>query len=110
MKSIRKIASGATASLVSAIVLVACGGGGGGGGGGGSGGSGGGSGGGGGGTGAPLPLDAAQACTALAGQTEAGAKVTSAEVVAETTATPRFCKVTVAVDPSLNVEMRLPNS
>lgn len=108
MKSLRKIASGATASLVSAIVLVACGGGGGGGSGGSGGGSGGG--GGGGGTGAPLPLDAAQACTALAGQTEAGAKVTSAEVVAETTATPRFCKVTVAVDPSLNVEMRLPNS
>lgn len=55
-------------------------------------------------------LDAAQACAALTGQAVAGARVTSAEVVAQTSAVPAYCNAVVAVEPSLVVEMRIPQS
>lgn len=57
----------------------------------------------------PLALDAAQACAALSGQTVAGATVTAAAVVAETAAVPKYCNVAFSIQPSLNVEMRIPN-
>ena len=104
MLAIRRFGTSVAGGVVVGAALVACGGGGGGGAGGGAGGGGGGGGGG------RLPLDATQACAALAGQTVEGAKVTTAHVVTATAATPTYCNVSVAMNPSLNVEMRLPDS
>ncbi|MDB5871684.1 MAG: Feruloyl esterase [Ramlibacter sp.] len=58
----------------------------------------------------PAPLDAVQACSSLTGQTIAGARVTSASVVAETATVPKYCNVAATIEPALNLELRIPNS
>ena len=57
---------------------------------------------------APASVDAAQACSALAGKTLAGATVTAASTVAATATTPLYCKVTATIAPQLHLELRLP--
>lgn len=51
---------------------------------------------------------AAQACARLAGQTLAGAAVTTATTVAATATEPLYCKVNATIAPQLHLELRLP--
>jgi len=88
MRTSRKLVATITTAAVVTGAIVACGGG----------------------NRGPLALDAVQACSALSGQAVAGARVTSVNVVAETAVVPKHCNVALAVDPSLNVEMRIPDS
>jgi len=88
MRTSRKLVTTITTAAVVTGAIVACGGG----------------------NRGPLALDAVQACSALSGQAVAGARVTSVNVVAETAVVPKHCNVALAVDPSLNVEMRIPDS
>jgi hypothetical protein len=53
-------------------------------------------------------VDAAQACSALAGKTLAGANVTAAATVATTATAPLYCKVSATILPQLHLELRLP--
>ena len=57
----------------------------------------------------PQQVTAAQACAALNGKTLAGATVIAAAVAASG-ATPTYCKVSGNIAPSLNFEMRLPQT
>ncbi|MBI3285148.1 MAG: tannase/feruloyl esterase family alpha/beta hydrolase [Burkholderiales bacterium] len=59
--------------------------------------------------GSPAPVDAAQACAALAGQTVAGATA-SAALVAASGPVPGYCNISATIAPALNFEMRIPNN
>ncbi len=67
---------------------------------------------GGGNAGAPAApgVDARQACATLQGKKIAGATVTAAAVIAASAAVPTYCNVTAKVEPSLNFEMRMPDT
>ena len=55
-------------------------------------------------------VSAQDACNALNGKTVGGAPSVSAVAVAASGATPTYCKVAGTIAPSLNFEMRLPDS
>lgn len=58
---------------------------------------------------AHVALDAPQACAAFSSQSMPGARVASTQIVPATGVVPEYCKVSIAMDSSLNVEMRIPN-
>ena len=53
---------------------------------------------------------AQQACTALASAAVGGATVAAAVMVAASGPVPSYCKVSARIEPSLNYEMRIPDS
>ena len=53
---------------------------------------------------------AQQACDALKGKAISGATIASASLVPAASPTPAYCKITAKIDPSLNFELRLPDS
>ncbi len=53
---------------------------------------------------------AQQACDALKGKAISGATISSASLVAAAAPAPAYCKVTAKIEPSLNFELRLPDS
>jgi len=59
---------------------------------------------------APTGPTAQQACAALAGKTIAGAEAIAAVEVAASGPVPNYCKVNGTIAPSLNFEMRLPQT
>jgi hypothetical protein len=59
---------------------------------------------------APMGPTAQQACAALTGKTIAGAEAIAAVEVAASGAVPNYCKVNGTIAPSLNFEMRLPQT